>query len=52
MKIVCTWCEEEGKPGIIGEDEPLDDLSVVDAVCRSHRDWFVAQIDAVPAPKR
>jgi hypothetical protein len=52
MKIVCTWCEEEGKPGLIGEQEPVDDPSVVDGVCRFHHDWFVAQVDAATAVKR
>ena len=52
MKIVCAWCEEEGKPALVREDEPLDDPSVVDGVCGFHRDWFVAQIDAAPVPKR
>ena len=52
MKIVCTWCEEDGKPALIGEDEPLDDPGVVEVTCRTHRDWFVAQIDAADVPKR
>lgn len=52
MKIVCTWCQEEGKAGVLGEDDPIEDASVVESVCRFHHDWFVAQIDAVTAVKR
>jgi hypothetical protein len=52
MKIVCTWCEEEGKPALVGEDEPFDDASVVEGTCRFHHDWFVAQIDANGVSKR
>lgn len=52
MKIVCTWCEEEGKPGVLREEEPVEDASVVESVCRAHHDWFVAQVDAALRPKR
>jgi hypothetical protein len=52
MKIICTWCEEEGKSGLLGEEEPVEDQTIVESVCRTHHDWFVAQVDAMTAPKR
>ncbi len=27
MKAWCAWCQEEGKPGFLGERPPLDDPS-------------------------
>lgn len=25
MKLLCAWCEKEGKPALIAEVEPKDD---------------------------
>jgi Uma2 family endonuclease len=26
MRVICSWCEVEGRPAVIGEKEPLDVL--------------------------
>ncbi|HEY3066279.1 MAG TPA: hypothetical protein VGL09_10845 [Methylomirabilota bacterium] len=36
MKIVCAWCEHEGKPSLLGEKEPLDDPVPTHSVCSAH----------------
>ena len=36
MKIMCAWCEVEGRPANLGEREPLDDPSETHGVCRRH----------------
>ena len=25
MKVICSWCEAEGKPAVVREKEPFDD---------------------------
>jgi hypothetical protein len=36
MKIVCAWCERDGKPAFLGEKEPLDDPVSTHSVCPAH----------------
>jgi hypothetical protein len=36
MKVVCAWCVLEGKPGDLGEREPLDDPQQTHSICASH----------------
>jgi len=36
MKIVCAWCEREGKPAALGEKEPLEDPVPTHSVCPAH----------------
>ena len=52
MKVICSWCEEEGKPAFLREEEPVDDHTIVERMCRVHHDWFVAQLDAGMASER
>ena len=37
MKIVCAHCQAEGKPGLLGEIDPLEDLTVTYDICPEHR---------------
>jgi hypothetical protein len=36
MKVVCAWCLLEGKPGDLGEREPLEDPGVSHSICAGH----------------
>lgn len=36
MKLVCAWCEKEGKLGDLGEIEPLDDQRITHTICETH----------------
>jgi hypothetical protein len=41
MKVVCAWCLHEGKPGDLGEREPLEDGGVTHSICEGHRDQLL-----------
>jgi hypothetical protein len=37
MKIVCSWCRQEGKAELVGEKAPLDDARETHGICVLHR---------------
>ncbi len=37
MKIVCSWCRQEGKTELVGEKAPLDDARETHGICAAHR---------------
>ena len=37
MKIICSWCRQEGKPELVGEKMPLDDARETHGICVVHR---------------
>ncbi|MEP6960112.1 MAG: hypothetical protein ABI980_15400 [Nitrospirota bacterium] len=37
MKIVCSWCRQEGKTELVGEKAPLDDARETHGICVLHR---------------
>jgi len=37
MKIVCSWCRQEGKTELVGEKAPLDDARETHGICVVHR---------------
>jgi hypothetical protein len=37
MKIVCSWCRQEGKNEFVGEKDPFDDVRETHGICVSHR---------------
>jgi hypothetical protein len=37
MKIVCSWCRQEGKPELVGKKAPLDDARETHGICVVHR---------------
>jgi len=37
MKIVCSWCRQEGKAELVGEKAPLDDARETHGICVNHR---------------
>lgn len=45
MKVVCAWCLYEGKPGDLGEREPLEDPGVTHSICADHREQI---LEALP----
>jgi hypothetical protein len=36
MKVICSWCEAEGKPAVVREKEPLNDPDETHGVCAEH----------------
>ena len=37
MRIVCSWCRQEGKPELVGEKAPLDNARETHGICVVHR---------------
>jgi hypothetical protein len=37
MKVLCAWCCREGKPGYLGEREPLECLLPTHGICGHHK---------------
>jgi hypothetical protein len=37
MKIVCSWCRQEGKTELVGEKAPFDDARETHGICVVHR---------------
>ena len=41
MKVICAWCEHEGRPSFIGERAPLFDERPTHGICRTHLDGYL-----------
>jgi hypothetical protein len=37
MKVICSWCRQEGKLELVGEKAPLDDARETHGICVRHR---------------
>ena len=46
MKIVCSWCRQEGKKDLMGEKAPLKDERETHGICVFHRDEVEARWQA------
>jgi hypothetical protein len=46
MKVLCAWCCSEGKPGYLGEREPLEDLGPTHGICVIHMEQL---LEALPS---
>jgi hypothetical protein len=49
MKAWCAWCQEEGRPGFLGDRPPLDDPSDTHGICDHHRAMLLAALPQNPA---
>jgi hypothetical protein len=36
MKVICSWCQGEGRPGLVREKAPLADLRETHGICSDH----------------
>ena len=36
MKVICSWCQSEGRPGLVREKAPLADLRETHGICSDH----------------
>ena len=50
VKVICAWCDAEGRPGYLGEREPLDDPSLTHGVCVRHRRRFLESLPSTSFP--
>lgn len=47
MKLLCAWCEKEGKPALIAEVEPKDDPTPTHGMCPTHRAEAEKELEAL-----
>ncbi len=47
MRLLCAWCEKEGKPALIAEVEPKDDPTPTHGMCPQHRAEAEKEIEAL-----
>src|SRR3989454_9951501 len=50
MKVICSLCEREGKPGYLGEREPLDNPEVTHGLCSPHTEQLLESIPSRSFP--
>jgi hypothetical protein len=50
MRAICAWCKAEGRPGDLGEREPLDDTSETHGLCPTHLATVLAQLPFLSFP--
>ena len=37
MRVICAWCQQEGRPGLLRVREPLDDPTETHGICDRHQ---------------
>ena len=47
MRILCAYCEDEGKPALIEDQEPREDTRTSHGICEKHRLQLEAEIARV-----
>ena len=47
MRVICAWCQRQGRTGFLGYREPLDDMSITHGICPEHYEAVLAML---PAP--
>jgi hypothetical protein len=52
MRIVCAWCESEGRPSILGEKAPLDSEHATHTICGPHLDILKRELQTRTDPDR
>lgn len=50
MKALCSWCQREGRPALLGEREPLDDPTETHGICRRHQLQLLAELPSRSFP--
>lgn len=50
MRVICAWCRQEGRPGFLGEREPLDDRSETHGICQRHSGRILETVPSASFP--
>lgn len=50
MKVLCAWCRREGKPGDLGEREPLEDPESTHGICADHTEQLLEALPSLSFP--
>lgn len=45
MTVVCSWCRQEGRAGVVREKAPFDDRRETHGICAAHRSQVRASWD-------
>jgi len=45
MKVICAWCEQEGKETLIGEAGLYDRPMTSHGICEAHKKVLLTQIE-------
>ena len=48
MKVICAWCEREGRQTLIDEVELYDRKMTSHGICRNHQKVLLKQIQQLP----
>ena len=44
MKVICSWCRQEGKAALVGEKAPLGDARETHGICVVHQRHIEARL--------
>jgi len=44
MKIVCAWCERDGKLGYLGDREPFESSTTTHGICPTHKNQVLEDL--------
>ncbi len=47
MRLLCAWCEKEGKPALMAEVEPREDPTPTHGMCPAHRAEAEKELEAL-----
>lgn len=50
MRVVCAWCEREGRPMGLDERRPFDDRGTTHTICGRHHTEILAQLPSKASP--
>jgi hypothetical protein len=48
MKVICAWCEQEGRQTLIGKVELYDRQMISHGICGDHKKIVLKQIQQLP----
>ncbi len=44
MRVICAWCQAEGRPALLREVEPLDDPTETHGICAAHQRRLLTEL--------
>ena len=50
MRVICAWCQGEGRTGLLRVREPLDDATETHGICERHQQEVFEALPSVSFP--
>src|SRR5687767_5939527 len=50
MRVICAWCQQEGRSGLLRVREPLDDPTETHGICERHQQAVFEGFPSVSFP--